>query len=93
MRYAYFDSHGDFNRKRAVLMACLQKVQNMASDGAALRLSASQKLAEFSNLRYPRKMLWTACTTGWAWARAIQYGSEYESSFEMALRIRQNSFQ
>ena len=42
-RYAHFDSHGDFNRKRAVLMACLQKVQKMASDGAALRLSASQK--------------------------------------------------
>ena len=62
-RYAHFDSHGDFKRKRAVLMSCLQKVQKMASDGAALRLSAGQKLAEFSNLRYPRKMLWTACTT------------------------------
>ena len=62
-RYAHFDSHGDFTQKRAVLMACLQKVQKMASDGAALRMSAQQKLAEFSNLCYPRKMLWTACTT------------------------------
>ena len=62
-RYAHYDSATDFKQKRAVLMACLQKVQKMARDGAALQLSASQKLAEFSNLRYPRKMLWTACTT------------------------------
>ena len=62
-RYAHFDSHGEFKQKRAVLMACLQKVQKMASDGYALRMSATQKLAEFSNLQYPRKMLWTACTT------------------------------
>ena len=65
-RYAHFDSHGDFKRKRAVLMSCLQKVQKMASDGAALRLSAGQKLAEFSNLRYPRKMLWTQHALRWA---------------------------
>ena len=62
-RYAHFDSHGEFKQKRAVLMACLQKVQKMASDGYALRMSATQKLAEFTNLQYPRKMLWTACTT------------------------------
>ena len=62
-RYAHFDSYGEFKQKRAVLMACLQKVHKMASDGAALWMSATQKLAEFVNLNYPRKMLWTACTT------------------------------
>ena len=62
-RYSHYDSHGEFSQKRAVLMSCLQKVQKMASDGAALRMSANEKLAEFHNLGYPRKMLWTACTT------------------------------
>ena len=62
-RYAHFDSHGEFTQKRAVLMACLQKVQKMASDYDALRSSAIQKVAEFAALNYPRKMLWTACTT------------------------------
>ena len=62
-RYAHYDSHGEFSQKRAVLMACLHKVQKMASDRDALRMSANKKLAEFHNLGYPRKMLWTACTT------------------------------
>ena len=44
-------------------MACLLKVNKMASDDAALVSSAAQKLAEFTRLGYPRKMLWTACTT------------------------------
>jgi predicted GIY-YIG superfamily endonuclease len=62
-RYAHYDSHADFAQKRAVLMACLLKVDKMASDDAALVSSAAQKLAEFTRLCYPRKMLWTACTT------------------------------
>jgi len=62
-RYAHFDSHGDFGQKRATLMACLSKVQKMASDSDVLRESAIQKVAEFARLNYPRKMLWTACTT------------------------------
>ena len=62
-RYAHFDSHTDFNQKRAVMMACLQKVQKMCSNERLLRESAVQKMAEFARLRYPRKMLWTACTT------------------------------
>ena len=62
-RYAHFDSHGDFNQKRSVMMACLQKVGKMASDQHVLEKSASQKIAEFSRLRYPRKLLWSACTT------------------------------
>ena len=44
-------------------MACLKKLQKMASDPMALKSSAVQKLAEFSRLKYPRKLLWTACTT------------------------------
>ena len=62
-RYAHFDSHTDFTQKRAVMMACLKKVHNMCSDQRLLRESAVQKMAEFASLRYPRKMLWTACTT------------------------------
>ena len=62
-RYAHFDSHGDFNQKRSVMMACLKKVGKMASDQHVLQKSASQKIAEFSRLRYPRKLLWSACTT------------------------------
>ena len=62
-RYAHFDSHADFTQKRATLMACLRKVHNMASDAAMLRDSAARKLFEFAALGYPRKLLWTACTT------------------------------
>ena len=35
----------------------------MASDPTALKTSAVQKLAEFARLKYPSKLLWTACTT------------------------------
>ena len=63
VRYAHFHSHADFGQKRATLMACLRKVHGMASDGLALRSSALQKLAEFAALRYPPKLLWSACTT------------------------------
>ena len=62
-RYAHFDSQGEFKQKRATLMACLQKVQKMASDYDVVRSSALQKVSEFAALKYPRKMLWTACTT------------------------------
>ena len=62
-RYAHFDSHAPFSQKRAVLMACLLKVDKMASDERCRITSARQKLAEFIRLRYPRRMLWTACTT------------------------------
>ena len=39
-RYSHFDSHGQFSQKKATLMACLTKVQKMASDDPALRKSA-----------------------------------------------------
>ena len=62
-RYAHFHSHAAFAQKRAVLSACLKKVHSMASDNGVLFDSAIRKLAEFHRLRYPRKMLWAACTT------------------------------
>ena len=62
-RYAHFASQAPFSQKRAVLMACLLKVEKMASDDCCLLQSASQKVAEFIRLQYPRRMLWTACTT------------------------------
>ena len=62
-RYAHYNSYASFAQKRATLMACLKKVHKMASDAPALKTSAAQKLAEFSRLQYPRKLLWTACTT------------------------------
>ena len=62
-RYAHFASPTPFTQKRAVLMACLLKVDKMASDERWRLISAKQKLAEFARLQYPRRMLWTACTT------------------------------
>ena len=62
-RYAHFHSHGAFQQKRAVMMACLKKIHKMASDPEALLMSAVTKLHEFIRLAYPEKMLWTACTT------------------------------
>ena len=61
-RYHHFHSHAPYKQKQATLITCLRKVASMASDGAALRLSARHKLAEFQRLRYPRSMLWAACS-------------------------------
>ena len=62
-RYADFPSQASFTQKKSVLMACLKKVQKMASDHKVMIESGIQKLAEFVKLGYPRKMIWTACTT------------------------------
>ena len=62
-RYAHFASYAPFEQKRAVLMASLRKVHKMASDKQARITSARQKLMEFERLEYPRRMIWTACTT------------------------------
>ena len=35
----------------------------MANNDMRLKQSAIQKLAEFQKKGYPRRMLWTACTT------------------------------
>ena len=62
-RYAHFASQAPFDQKRSVLMACLTKVDKMASDEQVRLHSAKHKLDEFVRLQYPRRMLWTACTT------------------------------
>ena len=68
-RDAHFNSHTASRRKGAVLTACLKKVHFMASDNETLKDSAMQKLHdqlhELFRLHYPRKLLWSACTTIW----------------------------
>ena len=60
-RYQHFDSHAPFVQKRALLMACLRKVQHMACDERALMRSALDKIREFQRLRYPNSILAKAC--------------------------------
>jgi precorrin-4 methylase len=43
-------------------MACMQKVQRMASDKEAIYDSAVQKMAEFARLEYPISVLRGVCT-------------------------------
>ena len=62
-RYAHFDSQATFESKRAVLVATLKKLDKMASNEQELVYSAMQKLYEFIQLKYPKKLIWTACTT------------------------------
>ena len=62
-RYAHWGCQSSIEQKKATLMACLRKVDKMASDQHALASSAWQKLAEFIRLGYPLKVLWNACTT------------------------------
>ena len=62
-RYAHFDSQATFESKRAVLVATLKKLDKMASNEQELVHSAMQKLNEFIQLKYPKKLIWTACTT------------------------------
>ena len=62
-RYAHFHSYMAFDQKKAIMKACLQKVNYMASDNGVLESSAIQKLQEFAHLGYPYKLLWSMCTT------------------------------
>ena len=43
-------------------MACMKKVQRMASDKEAIQRSAIQKFAEFARLEYPISVLRGVCT-------------------------------
>ena len=61
-RYQHFASATSFQQKRAVIMACTQKIQRMASDKKAIYDSAVQKLAEFARLKYPISVLRGVCT-------------------------------
>ena len=60
-RYQHYESYASYQQKRATLMACLRKVQKMASDRQALERSAWDKIVEFRELGYPRRVLRTAC--------------------------------
>ena len=62
-RYAHWGCYSSIEQKKATLMACLRKVDNMASDTHALARSAWMKVVEFLRLGYPLKVLWNACTT------------------------------
>ena len=46
-----------------LLVATLKKLDKMASNEQELVHSAMQKLNEFIVLNYPKKLIWTACTT------------------------------
>ena len=60
-RYQHWYSNVPFMQKRATLTACLRKVQQQASDPAAMGTSALDKITEFRRLRYPDSVLWKAC--------------------------------
>ena len=60
-RYQHWHSNVPFIQKRATLKACLRKVQQQASDPAAMGTSALEKITEFRRIRYPESVLWKAC--------------------------------
>lgn len=62
-RYAHFSCYSSFEQKKVTMMACLTKVHKMASDKDARITSGIKKVTEFLRLKYPRKMMWSACTT------------------------------
>ena len=57
-----FSSHGTFIQKRAILTACLRKVQKMASTRELLINSGRSKIREFQKLAYPNSILKGVCT-------------------------------
>ena len=61
-RYNHFHSHGTFIQKRAILTACLRKVQKMASTRELLIHSGTSKIREFQKLAYPNSILKGVCT-------------------------------
>ena len=62
-RYAHFYSHGALIQKIRVLKATLHKLYKMASNDDILASSAIQKLYEFLALKYPAKIIASACNT------------------------------
>ena len=61
-RYTHFHSHGSFAQKRALLTACLKKVQYMASGRHEFLRSASAKIDEFVAQQYPLSVIKGVCT-------------------------------
>ena len=60
-RYQRYDSYVPQILKFGVIMGTLHKVERMASNGQQLGISAREKLLEFIQLGYPRKILRGAC--------------------------------
>ena len=60
-RYHEYDSYCHYKQKRATLMACLKKVQRLASDNEMLKTSAIAKLQEFKDRGYPRSIRTYVC--------------------------------
>ena len=60
-RYQHYDSYSQVSQKKALLKACLGKIQNMSSDKKALRISARDKIKEFMKLGYPTQILRQTC--------------------------------
>ena len=61
-RYKHVYSHGDYIQKRSIITACLRKIQKQSSDDTAMIKSATHKLNEFTQLKYPRTTLKGICT-------------------------------
>ena len=61
-RYHHFESYSNSTHKKATLMASLRKVHAYASDQRQIYLSATAKLQEFTDLKYPRNMRREACS-------------------------------
>ena len=61
MEISTFHSNSPFLQKRATLVACLRKVQEMASGPHILYASALAKVEEFRRLRYPLSVLHKTC--------------------------------
>ena len=61
-RYKHFYSHGEYKQKRSIITACLRKVQKLASDETVMIKSATHKIKEFTQLKYPQSTLKGICT-------------------------------
>ena len=60
-RYHHYESYSQYQQIKATLIACLWKVQNMASDDEQLFISGCAKLKEFELLSYPKHLRTYGC--------------------------------
>ena len=60
-RYQHYDSYSPVAQKKALVKACLRKVNDMASNDRVMMESAKHKLQEFRRLEYPVAVLKQVC--------------------------------
>ena len=60
-RYQHYDSYSPVAQKKALVKACLRKVNDMASNDRVMMESAKHKLQEFRRLEYPVAVLKQIC--------------------------------